>query len=80
MMSKPEIQYYEGPAARCSDQKLVVAFENGRLLDLHYTGNPMWRYCMSAGRVFRCRIGYRVNARGDKWLIQSLAVLNDKEG
>lgn len=75
-MDKREIMYYEGPAARCADQKLVVAFDCGRLLDLRYTGNPMWKYAMSAGRVFRVRVGYRLNARGDKWLIQSLLVLD----
>ena len=77
MMNKREVMYYEGPAARCANQKMVVAFDCGRLLELHYTGDPGWKMRISAGRVFNVRVGYRLNARGDKWLVKSLEVLGD---
>lgn len=71
-----KMQHYEGPAARLADKKLVVAFDGPILLDLEYTGAPGWRYEFPVRYVRRVSVDYKLNKRGDKWLIQSLRVLD----
>lgn len=73
---KPAIQHYEGQAARLEGRKMVVVFDGFQLLDLEYTGNPGWLYQLPVRRVRNVRIDYRLNAKGDKWLIQSLEVID----
>ena len=68
-------QHYEGHAARMSGSKTVIAMTDLKMLELEYRGTPMWAYQMNPGAVRNVRIYYRLNAKGDKWLIQSLEVV-----
>ena len=58
-----------------SGSKTVIAMTDLMMLELEYRGAPMWTYQMLPGSVRNVRVDYSLNAKGDRWLIQSLEVV-----